>query len=60
MKIMLNNLIVFKLEKLKDKVKNHRINKIKIILEMKQTLIRIKFVLLKGISIKFKISLKIE
>ena len=60
MKIMMNNLIVFKLEKLKDKVKNHRINKIKIILEMEQTLIRIKFVLLKGISIKFKISLKIE
>ena len=58
--IKMNNQIVFKLEKLKDKVRNNRINKIKIILEMEQTLIRMKFVLQKGISIKFKIRLKIE
>ena len=58
--IKMNNQIVFKLEKLKDKVKNNRINNIKIILEMDQTLIRMKFVLQKGISIKFKIRLEIE
>ena len=58
--IKMNNQIVFKLEKLKDKVKNNRINNIKIILEMEQILIRMKFVLQKEISIKFKIRLEIE
>ena len=53
MKIVKNNEIDIKLEKLKDKVRNNRINKIKIILEMEQTLIRMKFVLRKRISIKF-------
>ena len=47
--IKMNNQIVFKLEKLKDKVKNNRINNIKIILEMEQILIRMKFTSIKRI-----------
>ena len=45
--IKMNNQMVLKLEKLKDKVRNNRINKIKIILEMEQTLIMMKIVLQK-------------